>query len=129
MSCVRYHIQISVHVVHYCVQCMKNKKIIHIHNEYPIPITVHKGKKITSPRIIWDQKERKMLEGRILKLRDDQLGALAKICGGFADKDIPAVVKDIREFAAHSGHLPIILEEAESKENILWWVGYFEHSV
>ncbi len=105
---------------------MKNKKIVHHGDEYCIPITVHKGKKIVSPHIVWGPKERKILEARILQLHNDQLGALAKICGGFADADIPEIVKDIRKHGARSGHLPIILEEVESKEKVLWWVDYFE---
>ena len=74
----------------------------------------------------WDKKEETRLCSRILKLYDDQIGAIAHIVAGFDRKDIQDVVADIRRHREGSGHLPIIIFEAKSKEDLLWWIDYFE---
>ena len=95
-------------------------------NNENIKINIDKTLKIQRPELQWESVERTEIEERILYLRNDQIGALAKIILGFNDKDIPSVVQDIQENGIRSGHLPIILEEAESKEKLKWWVDYFE---
>ncbi len=88
---------------------------------------IHKtAEHISSPDLIWTRNERNKLEKDILSLRDDQIGALAKILVGFRDEDISEIVRDIRGNGAESGHLSILLEEADSKEQVYWWVNYFE---
>lgn len=75
----------------------------------------------------WDENERKEVEKRILNLRDDQLAALLNLVGlGFSLNDIEEVVEEIKTNKHESGHLPILIEEAESKEVLLWWVEFFE---
>ena len=88
---------------------------------------IHKtAEHISSSDLIWTKDERNKLEKDILSLRDDQVGALAKILVGFRDEDILDIVRDIRENGVESGHLSILLEEADSKEQAYWWVGYFK---
>ena len=79
--------------------------------------------------LVWTNEEKKVLEGRILSLRDDQLGALLEIAGlGFHKGDLPSVIHDIKKDGLHSGHLEILLAEANSKETLLWWIAFFEQS-
>jgi len=81
------------------------------------------------PELQWTPKERRQLEKRILSLRNDQIAALLNLVGlGFSKKDIDHIVSDIRNFGSKSGHLPILTDEADSKENLLWWVNYFEEA-
>jgi len=91
-------------------------------------IKIKKDGKINVHRLIWKKKERTEIESRALNLRNDQIGALAKILLGFNDKDIKSVVDDIRKNGKKSGHLPILLEESESKEKVAWWLNYFERA-
>ena len=75
----------------------------------------------------WTESEKKDLEQRILGLRDDQVGALLEIAGlGFRKDDLDDVVRDIKADGLRSGHLDILLSEANSKETFLWWLHYFE---
>jgi hypothetical protein len=75
----------------------------------------------------WTKKEKTILESRILPLRDDQLAALLEITGlGFKKEEIDDVVHDIKIDGLQSGYLEILLSEADSKENLLWWLTYFE---
>jgi len=76
--------------------------------------------------LVWGKKEQEGLELRILDLRDDQIGALAALLVGFGKEDIEDVVKDIRQNGRESGHLPILIFEPKSKEDLLWWLDYFE---
>lgn len=78
-------------------------------------------------KITWGEGEREKVEARILALRDDQIGALLNLVGlGFSKNDIEDVVAEIKEHGSQSGHLPILMEEPSSKEDLLWWVMYFE---
>jgi len=80
-----------------------------------------------SEELDWSEREQLELESRILKLRDDQIAALLYIVGlNFSRNDIEEVVVDIRKNEHKSGHLPILIFEANSKENLLWWLDYFE---
>ena len=78
------------------------------------------------PDLEWDNEERTQLERDILSLSDSQIGALVHILIGISEKDIPDVVRDIKQNGTESGHLPILLEETESKEKIRWWAHYFK---
>ncbi|MFH0906964.1 MAG: hypothetical protein V1829_01800, partial [bacterium] len=72
-------------------------------------------------------KERQELESRILSLRNDQIATLLNLVGlKFSRNDIEDVVKDITENKQCSGHLITLTDEADSKENLLWWISYFE---
>ena len=70
------------------------------------------------------------LEGvatRILRLRNEQIGALLNLAGlDFNTQDINDVVVEIRTNGLKSGHLPILLSEAKSKDALLWWISFFE---
>ncbi len=75
----------------------------------------------------WTKEEEENLIKRILNLRDDQIASLLNLVGlNFSLSHIDDVVKDIRDNGAFSGHLPILIYEANSKENLLWWIDYFE---
>jgi hypothetical protein len=75
----------------------------------------------------WTEKEAEELTRRILNLRDDQIAALLNLAGlNFSISDIEAVTADIRENGSQSGHLPILISEAQSKKILLWWLNYFE---
>ncbi|OGZ35967.1 MAG: hypothetical protein A3D38_00610 [Candidatus Portnoybacteria bacterium RIFCSPHIGHO2_02_FULL_40_23] len=81
----------------------------------------------TRGELKWNNKEELKLESRIVRLRNDQIGALLNLVGlNFAKEDIEEVVRDIREDKHESGHLSILIYEADSKENLLWWINYFE---
>jgi len=80
----------------------------------------------SSEEIVWEEKEERELGERILKLQDTQIGALLGLAVGFKPDVIENVVAEIREHGLLSGHLPILVEEAHSKEELLWWVNYFE---
>jgi hypothetical protein len=92
---------------------------------------VIKIKKKKGPRgvysLSWTDEEKTKLESRILNLRKDQIAALLNLVGlDFSKDDIKEVVKDIIENKQNSGHLSILTDEADSKENLLWWIDYFE---
>mgnify|MGYP001767797696 CR=1 FL=1 len=74
----------------------------------------------------WSEKEFHILEKRVLNLRDDQIGLLALLVAGFYKDDLRNIVKDIRSDGTESIHLSIIICEAESKDELLWWLDYFE---
>ena len=72
------------------------------------------------------KKEYADIAKRILALRDDQIGAPAHILVKFSIKDIPNIVLGIREFKEGDINLDVMLTEADSKEQIEWWINYFE---
>jgi hypothetical protein len=76
----------------------------------------------------WDAAERSRVESRILNLRKDQIGALAVVVCGFRKEDAADVAQDIRHHGTKSGHLPILMEEATSQSDLLWWLDYFENA-
>lgn len=80
----------------------------------------------SSGEIVWDEKEERELGKRILKLSDTQIGALLGLLAGFKADVIKETVAEIRKYGLRSGHLPILLEEVRSMEELLWWVNYFE---
>jgi hypothetical protein len=92
--------------------------------EYKLPMI--KDEPIKKHELIWSEKEEKEISERICNLKNDQLGALLNILLGFNEKDIPEIVVEIKEQKMNSGHLSILLEEADSKEKIEWWISYFE---
>jgi len=102
-----------------------------------IKVIFHKGndgeprvtRKITPFRpddLKWDEKEARDLEKRIINLRDDQIVALFFLVGiAFFKKDIPHVLQEVREIGEGAIHLGTLLNEPDSKENLLWWVDFF----
>lgn len=90
-----------------------------------IKITVKKRQK--TEELQWSEKEKVELEKRILNLRKDQLGALLNLVGlNFSLSDIEEIVEDIKKNEQSSGHLSILVSEANSKNDLLWWICYFE---
>lgn len=86
-----------------------------------------KNKRINKQELNWSEKEQANLESRILKLRDDQIAALLNLVKiNFNLKDIESVVDEISKNGRESGHLPILIFEANSKKDLLWWISYFE---
>ncbi|MBI2010799.1 MAG: hypothetical protein HYS89_00985 [Candidatus Colwellbacteria bacterium] len=77
----------------------------------------------------WEEKERAEIVSRMLALRDDQIGALIGLAGpGFYKEDIEDIVKEFRAEGEQAGNLEIFLTEATSKEDLLWWLDYFERA-
>jgi hypothetical protein len=67
------------------------------------------------------------MEKQILKLRDDQIMALFEIVGiRFSKNDFSKVINEIRANKEESQNLGILIDEANSKENLSWWISYFE---
>jgi len=83
-------------------------------------------KKLEHIELNWTEEEFNNLSARILKLRDDQLGALACLAVRFSIKDLNKIIKEIRKFKENSTHLPIIIYEAPSKKFLLFWLNFFE---
>jgi len=80
-----------------------------------------------SDDIVWDDKERESVENRILNLKRDQIAALLNLAGlNFATKDIEIIVNEILEQQHSSDHLDLLMTENKSKENLLWWIVFFE---
>lgn len=80
-----------------------------------------------SGELRWSEDERKNIELRIFSLRDDQIASLFYIVGiSFSTDDIEDVIKEIRDNKREAIHLSTLLSEADSKENLLWWISYFE---
>lgn len=95
--------------------------------ERPVNISVDKGGYFDRQELQWSAKEEKELQSRILALRDDQIAVLPHLVNIYFSKDdIENVVAEIRKNNRQSGHLPIIISEADSKESLLWWLDYFE---
>lgn len=84
---------------------------------------------MATARDIFDDSDRFEMAQRILHLRDDQLTALCHIAIGFDRDTLPDVVQDIRENGLESSHLPIMLAEADSPEDLSWWVELFEEAI
>lgn len=78
----------------------------------------------------WNQAERNELYKRILELEDDQIKELFEKAGiifGVLDSIImKEVLREIRDRQTDSLYLDILLTEAQSRENLLKWVTYFE---
>jgi len=78
----------------------------------------------------WSPREKKKLAERITKLRTEQIAALLQIAGViFRPSEIEAVASEIRLDGLASGHLEILMAEADSKASLLWWLGFFERHV
>ena len=82
--------------------------------------------KLPNSDLQWTDKESKEIETRILRLRNDQIAALLYLVDiKFAKRDLEDVVLEIKKNKHDSSHLGILIAEADSKENLLWWVKYF----
>ncbi len=46
----------------------------------------------------------------------------------FRKDDFEDVIKEIRVHKEDSQHLGIIIDEANSEENLLWWISFFERA-
>lgn len=89
-------------------------------------IKIRKEKDLTISELLWDEHELNEVKGRILRLSNKDIGALAKILVSFNDEDISAVIQEIRDKEYDAVNLRSILLCAESKELVRWWVRYFE---
>lgn len=69
--------------------------------------------------LVWDEKERKEVESRILKLKDDSLLELFEQIGITWEISDEEVVGDIREGKYDSNCLDVLMSEPSSKENLL----------
>ncbi|MCL4427309.1 hypothetical protein M1534_03075 [Patescibacteria group bacterium] len=75
----------------------------------------------------WAMIEEQETERRIIKLRDDQIIALFFCVGiSFFTQDIPDILQDIHTTGEGSIYFGTLLDEADSKENLLWWIDFFE---
>lgn len=75
----------------------------------------------------WGETEVEKVTERIINLRPDQIGALAFLVGvKFSEDELEEVVSEIKENGHNSVNIGAIVYEAESKEKLLWWLGYFE---
>lgn len=69
----------------------------------------------------------KKIEKDIFSLSYDQLVALPFLVGVIFNKsDIEEVVNDIKDNGLDSVHLSIILSEAKSKDDVIWWIDFFK---
>ncbi|HOB89897.1 MAG TPA: hypothetical protein PKG74_01015 [Candidatus Colwellbacteria bacterium] len=67
------------------------------------------------------------MEKQILKLRDDQIMALFWLVGvRFEKKYFEDIIKEIRTNKEDSQYLGILIDEADSKNNLSVWISYFE---
>ncbi|GEM_PF-6473535 len=90
-------------------------------------ISIAKKERTDFKEISWEEKEGNEVEKRIINLRLDQLTALTFLVGvNFSKADIEKVVSEIKENGHNSVNLGAILHEADSKENLLWWLELFE---
>ena len=90
-------------------------------------LPIRKEDKHSRTDLQWRREEKRRLGSRILNLRDDQIAALFPAVGvTFSPRDIEKVVSEIRKNGHDAIHLATLLAEANSKANLLWWVGYFE---
>jgi len=88
---------------------------------------IKKVPRIERYKLDWSDEEAAEAGERILKLKDDQIVALCSLVGViFKPEHREEVLMDIREGGWHSGHLPIVVYEADSKENLIWWLEFFE---
>lgn len=75
----------------------------------------------------WTEKEAKEIRERIINLRPDQIGALTYLIKvEFSKEIINSVVSEIKENGHNSVNIDPIVYEADSRENLLWWIDYFE---
>jgi len=89
-----------------------------------------KIKKLNHPdkfiELQWNEKERLEVESKVLGLRNDQIAALFFLTEiKFSKNDIENVVAEIKMNKHESLHLDVLIAEADSKENLLWWVDFF----
>ena len=75
----------------------------------------------------WTDEEFASIVKKVLKLRNDQLVAFMSLVGvEFDENNREDVVEEINSNNLESAYLPIIVYEADSKENLLWWLDFFE---
>jgi len=84
-------------------------------------------KQVPNTELHWNAREKKGLAERIMRLRVDQIAALLEITGvRFSREVLDKVAQEIKTDGLASGHLEILLAEADSKDVLLWWMAYFE---
>ena len=67
------------------------------------------------------------MEKQILKLRADQIMALFWLVGvRFEKKYFEDIIKEIRTNKEDSQYLGILIDEADSKNNLSVWISYLE---
>lgn len=66
------------------------------------------------------------LAQRLLALSDTALGTIFVVVGKFAMSDVGSILAaDVRVHGVESGHLPILIEEADQEE-LQRWLAFFE---
>jgi len=72
----------------------------------------------------WSRKEQDAIEDRILKLSDYQIMELFGRVGlVYPENPLSEIIKSMRK---DSSNLNTLLTEADSKENLLFWLEHFE---
>ncbi len=75
----------------------------------------------------WEEIEVKHIRERIINLRSDQIAALTWLVGvKFYRNDLEEVALEIKKEKHNSVNIDAIIYEASSKEDLLWWLNYFE---
>jgi hypothetical protein len=90
-------------------------------------INITRKESLKFKEILWKEKEKNKVEEKIINLKPDQLAALPFLIGiNFSKKNIEKVVSEIKKNGHNSINLDVILYEADSKRNLLWWLDFFE---
>lgn len=74
----------------------------------------------------WDLEKKEELSKRILKLSNLQIEKLFKKVGIKYMVPVDKVIEEIREEQEGSMNLDILLTEADSKDNLLFWIAQLE---
>lgn len=93
-----------------------------------IKITRKKTPFFKNSELKWNRKDEINIKKRILNLKADQITSLPFLVKIIFDKDnLKSTVNEILKNKIHSVNLETIICEADSKENLIWWVNYFEN--
>jgi hypothetical protein len=93
------------------------------------PHLIISHERVKNDELQWTDQEKLVLEARIVSLRKDQIAALLEITGlKFHKPEIDQVAQEIKADGLRSGHLEILLAEANSRADLLWWIDYFENA-
>ena len=75
----------------------------------------------------WTDEEESTLASRIATLRLDQIAALCHAFGvKFNKEDLQGVAGEIKKEGVRSINFSPLISEASSKEDLLWWIDFFE---
>ncbi len=75
----------------------------------------------------WTDKEYLNIAKRVLKLKKYQVVAFMSLVRvEFDENNREDVAEEIKSNKLESTYLPIVVYEADSRENLLWWLEFFE---